>query len=77
MRTAQKKLTILFAATSILLSIMACEKNKLREVGPNSDAAKTQPKTPEPILLESIKSGYKFYSPCINYSGKIAKNEGC
>ncbi len=77
MRTPQKRLTILFATVAILATTMACEKKTISNVKQASAAETTATKKNEPILLESIKSGYKFYSPCINYTGKIAKNEGC
>lgn len=44
---------------------------------PSAQPSRAGEKKVQPIRLDSEKSGYKFYSPCINYSGQLAKNDGC
>lgn len=76
MKNSSKKLlalVVLIIAVTSLTLIKAERKTEKAEPFMNSKGKKST----EPILLEKIQSGYKFYSPCINYSGQLVKNEGC
>ncbi|MBL7930340.1 MAG: hypothetical protein JNL60_00475 [Bacteroidia bacterium] len=76
MKTSSKKLlafALFIAGLTSLTFLKAEHKPEKKEMLEKS----TKNKSVDPVLLEKVKAGYKFYSPCINYSGQLAKNEGC
>jgi len=70
-------LTLLIAAIISLTFLKAKNNTEQKDSVIESTSSNKEAKSPAPILLEKIEAGYKFYSPCINYSGEQAKNEGC
>lgn len=76
MKNSSKKMFALVMIVIALICLPFLRAERLAE-NPETfiDSAKKKPG--DPILLEKVEAGYKFYTPCINYSGQRAKNEGC